>query len=88
MTAKYPEKPNLNQQGEMKDFLNIFSKVYPCHWCAMDFAKYIENHSPKVESRDELGQWMCEAHNHVNAKLGKPKFDCNFWKQRWKDGWE
>jgi len=34
--------------------------------------------------RKEFAQWMCEAHNHVNRKLGKPDFDCSKVDQRWK----
>jgi FAD-linked sulfhydryl oxidase len=30
---------------------------------------------------------MCEAHNRVNEKLGKEKFDCTKTFERWKDGW-
>ncbi|CCK70134.1 flavin-linked sulfhydryl oxidase KNAG_0D03880 [Huiozyma naganishii CBS 8797] len=88
MAAKYPDQPTVTQEGEMKEFLKIFSHVYPCHWCAKDFEKYIEKHAPRTKSKEDLSRWMCEAHNSVNGKLGKPKFDCNFWKQRWQDGWE
>ena len=31
---------------------------------------------------------MCEMHNRVNVKLGKPEFDCSKVFQRWRDGWE
>ncbi|CAI4063257.1 hypothetical protein SUVZ_07G2650 [Saccharomyces uvarum] len=86
--ANYPVKPSDEQKGEMKQFLNIFSHIYPCNWCAKDFEKYIRENAPKIESREELGRWMCEAHNKVNTKLRKPKFDCNFWGKRWKDGWD
>ncbi|CCC66758.1 hypothetical protein NCAS_0A02000 [Naumovozyma castellii] len=88
VTAKYPTKPTDFEKLQMQKFLMLFSHVYPCNWCAKDFEKFIEANSPRVESRDELGRWMCEAHNHVNNKLGKPKFDCNFWEKRWKDGWD
>lgn len=88
MAAKYPDQPTVNQKEDMAEFLKLFSHVYPCNWCAKDFEKYIERYSPRVESKEELSRWMCEAHNHVNVKLGKPKFDCNFWQQRWKDGWD
>ncbi|KAL6941931.1 Flavin-linked sulfhydryl oxidase of the mitochondrial IMS [Hanseniaspora vineae] len=88
VAAKYPKAPNKEQQGDMKNFINIFSKLYPCSWCADDFKDYIAQNAPKVGSRDELGKWFCEAHNEVNVKLGKEKFDCNLWEKRWKDGWE
>lgn len=41
-----------------------------------------------LKSQEEFGQWMCRAHNAVNVKLGKKEFDCNLWKQRWRDGWK
>ena len=88
MAANYPEKPTDTQKKEMNEFLNIFSRVYPCFWCAKDFEKYIRENAPRVGSREELSRWMCDAHNRVNKKLGKPKFNCDFWKQRWEEGWD
>ncbi|QLL33973.1 hypothetical protein HG536_0F02980 [Torulaspora globosa] len=88
ITATYPSKPSEQKKAEMKQFLTIFSHIYPCSWCARDFEKFIEQNAPKVDSREDLGRWMCEAHNAVNEKLGKEKFDCNFWAKRWKDGWD
>jgi FAD-linked sulfhydryl oxidase len=41
-----------------------------------------------VGSRDELGRWLCGAHNEVNVKLGKPVFDCAKWEERWRTGWK
>lgn len=88
ITARYPTRPTEQNKAEMKQFLTLFSHVYPCSWCATDFEKFITKHAPKVDSREELGRWMCEAHNEVNAKLNKERFDCNFWAKRWKDGWD
>lgn len=87
ISANYPDKPSNRQQSEMRQFLQLFSHIYPCSWCASDFEKYLKDHSPKLGSRDEFGRWMCEAHNEVNSKLNKETFDCNFWQKRWKDGW-
>lgn len=43
---------------------------------------------PRLEGRDEFGNWMCEAHNAVNRKLGKKEFDCAKWEERWRTGWK
>ncbi|KAH3903030.1 probable Mitochondrial FAD-linked sulfhydryl oxidase ERV1 [Saccharomycodes ludwigii] len=88
IASKYPVTPSTEEQLDMKNFINIFSKIYPCNWCAADFRNYIATNAPKVGSREELGKWFCEAHNEVNEKLGKAKFDCNLWEKRWKDGWD
>ena len=41
-----------------------------------------------TDSRHSLTQWFCGMHNKVNAKLGKPLFDCSLIDERWRDGWK
>ena len=36
MAAYYPDKPSDKQQKEMSQFINIFSRFYPCDVCAED----------------------------------------------------
>lgn len=88
IAARYPKQPSHTQKEEMKQFMTIFSHVYPCWWCAKDFEKFIKANAPKVDSRSDLGRWICEAHNDVNKKLNKEEFDCNLWQKRWADGWD
>jgi FAD-linked sulfhydryl oxidase len=88
VASTYPEQPSTKEQSDMKQFLKLFGNFYPCWWCGEDFQKYMTTNEPQVETQDKFGKWLCDAHNEVNAKLGKPKFNCNLWKQRWKDGWE
>ncbi|KAA8915307.1 hypothetical protein TRICI_002536 [Trichomonascus ciferrii] len=88
MAATYPDAPTSSEKSDMTTFMNIFSKIYPCWYCAEDFQKWIKSgNSPKVDSKEDLSNWLCDAHNEVNKKLGKPTFDCKLWRQRWKDGW-
>lgn len=68
--------------------INLFSGFYPCWFCAEDFQKYIAKNEPKTRNQEELGRWLCDAHNEVNKKLNKPQFNCDLWKKRWKDGWD
>ncbi|KAL3463039.1 ERV/ALR sulfhydryl oxidase domain-containing protein [Aspergillus heterothallicus] len=92
MSATYPEKANAEQQTEMRGFLKLLSKLYPCWVCADDFRTWMAEPSgknePKLGGRKEFGNWMCEAHNEVNRKLGKKEFDCRFWEERWRTGWK
>ncbi|MCJ1310016.1 hypothetical protein MMC25_003677 [Agyrium rufum] len=90
ISASYPEQANSTQQSEMKQFISLFSKLYPCWVCADDFREWMHKpgNEPRVEGREKLGRWMCEAHNEVNVKLGKQTFDCSKWAERWKDGWK
>ena len=39
MAATYPQKPSEQQQQDMTDFIHLFSKLYPCDYCAKDFRK-------------------------------------------------
>lgn len=38
---------------------------------------------PVVSSGPAFRRWMCRMHNHVNARLGKPPFNCDFVEARW-----
>ena len=85
MTANYPERPSFQQQSETKQFLGLFGKMYPCWVCADDFRAWMSSgNEPRVSNREEFGKWMCEAHNHVNTRLGKPEFDCEQADARWR----
>lgn len=88
IAATYPENPTSKDQADMKSFVTLFGKFYPCWFCAEDFRAYVDKNEPNTETRESFGKWLCFAHNEVNEKLGKPKFDCDLWKKRWKNGWD
>jgi len=88
IAATYPEQPTPVEQNDVKSFMQLFAKLYPCWVCAEDFQKYIRKEEIRTTSRDDFGTWLCEAHNEVNRKLGKPAFDCSRWQERWRTGWK
>jgi len=90
ISASYPIRAPAQRQSEMRQFLGLFAKLYPCWVCADDFKAWMEKkgNEPRVEGREGLGRWMCEAHNEVNRKLGKGEFDCARWEERWRTGWK
>lgn len=88
IAATYPKEPSPTQQSDLKSFLGAFSRLYPCWVCAEDFQSYMAKEQLAVDSRDDFGKWLCEAHNAVNTKLGKDTFDCSKWEERWRTGWK
>ncbi|MCJ1294296.1 hypothetical protein MMC34_005854 [Xylographa carneopallida] len=89
ISASYPARASPAQQADMRQFLGLFATLYPCWVCADDFRAWMarRGNEPRVEGREGLGRWMCEAHNEVNRKLGKGVFDCGRWEERWRTGW-
>lgn len=48
----------------------------------------LKDSPPKTESQESLSMWLCELHNNVNERIGKPLFDCSKVFERWRDGWK
>ncbi|CAH0584024.1 unnamed protein product [Chrysodeixis includens] len=88
MASYFPEKPTKKQSEDMARFFNIFAQFYPCEPCAIDFQEDMKRHPPRTHNGTALAKWLCERHNTVNLKLGKPVFDCNMVHERWRDGWK
>lgn len=71
--------------------MHSLAELYPCAECADHFGRIVDARPPEralaAGGRDGGGeaaqQWCCEAHNDVNEKLGKPRFDCSLAGARW-----
>jgi len=86
MAAYYPDQPTQAEQANATGFLHAFSKLYPCSYCAKHLQQELKTNAPRVGSRVDFSKWMCDIHNEVNVRLGKPIFDCSRVDERWKDG--
>jgi len=75
--AWYPDKPSKEDQSQMSAFMISLARFYPCTWCATDFQENVAQTPPATASRTELCQWICDQHNRVNEKKGKPIFACD-----------
>jgi FAD-linked sulfhydryl oxidase len=88
--AYYPERPSAAHQAQMLALLGALPTLYPCGSCASYLAADVAQHpvAPAVVGRAALSRWLCERHNEVNGRLGKPIFDCSLRStdERWKDG--
>ncbi|KAG8188928.1 hypothetical protein JTE90_014980 [Oedothorax gibbosus] len=88
VAAYFPERPADGQKRDADAFVRLFARLYPCRECAQDFREDIASRPPTTGSRKEFSEWLCEAHNRVNVKLGKPPFDCSKVEERWRTGWK
>jgi FAD-linked sulfhydryl oxidase len=83
ITVNYPDHPTEEQKADAYMFLHVLSKLYPCKMCAENFKKELVMLPPRLGSRTEFATWLCELHNSVNVRLGKPVFDCSQVFERW-----
>ncbi|XP_025190978.1 FAD-linked sulfhydryl oxidase ALR-like [Melanaphis sacchari] len=88
IVAYYPDEPSPQQRKDIDNFFTLIGRLYPCETCARDFTKLLISRPPEIDSQQSLSDWLCQIHNHVNQKLGKPIFDCNRVNERWRDGWK
>lgn len=84
--AYYPDKPTAARQQNMRSFISTFAQTYPCDSCAWHMRKHIKRQPPNTTSRGAFSLWMCQMHNSVNERLGKPAFDCSKTDERWRTG--
>lgn len=86
--AYFPEDPEFEEQLAAMSLMLGLSKLYPCSYCQADFEAFRKASPPDVSSREAFAKWVCELHNSVNTKLGKPTFPCEIEKldERWRTG--
>ncbi|KAM0684389.1 hypothetical protein MDAP_000157 [Mitosporidium daphniae] len=80
----YPANPDEKYQECVRLFLNTLPHIYPCEECAVGMRAFFDCHPPETESMEKFGAWLCEIHNLVNEKLGKPQYDCANWMDQWR----
>ncbi|XP_065833014.1 FAD-linked sulfhydryl oxidase ALR-like [Oscarella lobularis] len=87
MAAYLPEEPTPTQQSDMRQFMSLFGKYFPCDDCSSHLREQMTARPIATSSRIAFSRWLCEIHNDVNRHLGKEAFDCSKVDERWRDGW-
>ena len=83
IAAHYPTHPTPVQQVHMRRLIHGISHFFPCSYCAHDFRRQIRKFPVRAENREALSVWVCERHNDVNEKLGKPIVPCDRIWEKW-----
>ena len=84
LAAYYPINPTEEKQEHASNLMTCIAHLYPCTHCASHLEGYIKTHPVEAESRSKLVGWMCDMHNNVNQRLGKPVFDCKIASDFWR----
>lgn len=56
---------------------------FPCSSCRINFLEFLKKCPFKGSGRVELATYVCDLHNEVNFKIGKPIFDCSKVLDKW-----
>lgn len=83
IAATYEEEPSEEQKQAAKNLIYSLTQVFPCKECRGHFTKLLAAHPPRLDTRYDFTLWLCEAHNIVNDRLGKPQFPCGKVSQAW-----
>lgn len=83
LAAQWPQEPSRQQKKDARTLIDVMTRIYPCASCASHFGTLVKKSPPSVSSQSEFQLWMCETHNKVNQRLGKPLFNCKAVALRW-----
>ena len=72
LAAQYPDNPTRQQKKDVKELVQILSRMYPCSECANHFKEVLRSNPAQSGSHAEFSQWLCHVHNVVNRSIGKP----------------
>uniref|UniRef100_A0A5S6QM51 Sulfhydryl oxidase n=1 Tax=Trichuris muris TaxID=70415 RepID=A0A5S6QM51_TRIMR len=87
LAAYLPEKLDSNAKRDLEELMRLLSLYYPCDYCASDLRAQLVKDPPVTSSPQAFAHWLCQLHNVINKRLGKPLFDCTKVNERWRDGW-
>jgi hypothetical protein len=76
VASAMPSIPSEEDKLALENFLVSLAHVYPCKICGKHFSQMLKDYPIKHNSREEFAYYLCDLHNKVNVRLGKPVHDC------------
>ena len=76
ITLSYPEKPSVEYQTNMKNFIHSLSYLLPCEECKYNYSKKLKklNINNIVKNKSDLIKMFINIHNEVNIQTNKKIF--------------
>jgi hypothetical protein len=68
-------EPFARHAQPLVDLVRIYAQVMPCTDCRSHFSQFLALHPPEAAAaagREAFARYTVDAHNYVNARLGKP----------------
>jgi len=80
IATNYPENATEVKVGqyerEARNLMQSMSVLFPCHECAEHLRATLRELPVKAKTKGEFRNWMCQLHNRVNDRIGRPLFAC------------
>ena len=77
MLSRFPDNPTLEQEEDLREFIRLFSILYPCGECGEHFREMLKKYPIQTSNRKSASMWGCSVHNIVNKRLSKEIYDCS-----------
>ena len=71
ITLQYPDNPTEIDKENYKNFFESLQEVLPCPSCSEHYKNNLNKFPIRVESKDELIEWLIDIHNEVNVVNNK-----------------
>ena len=74
ITLGYPENPTDMEKQKYYSFFNSLKNIIPCPNCREHYEQNFENIPIRLDSREQLIEWLIDIHNSVNSMIGKREY--------------
>ena len=74
ITFQYPENPTDMEKKKYYTFFNSLKNTLPCPNCREHYAQNFEDIPIRLDTRNELIEWLIDIHNSVNTMVGKREY--------------